>query len=313
MKKIILLGLICLPIAGFADTNEYTKKLTDCKLRGFNILAYDSYFKYAFDTKLKEFGAMKSTDFDEDGCINDSNLYEGIVTAEFSQKKNKIVGHHIKSYVAFDSKTRHILIILIDDDFRTYIIGDNEANLVNALKSSFNSDNSFKKVNFSSSYTFKDINENYPTQQVEKNFSEIIEKRIEENKKLYKLANENLKKKNLKDLIHKDTKYIAQLKDGEGKQSNISVITLLDPYINLPLSKKGISQNLYFVSVSEKIGLKNPYSFKPRSAIVKQEGALLKIGIEYTAQNSYGADVVGFANKVLFLGSDGQYHPDPEK
>ncbi|ENR2979746.1 hypothetical protein ACEVBE_000002 [Acinetobacter nosocomialis] len=312
MKKFIFLSLICFPLLANADTPQPLNYNENCKLRGFNLLAYDANFKEAFDSKLMKFGAMRSTDFDEDGCIGENNLINGVLTAEFRQNKNKFVGQHLKSFVAFDSKNKEILVVLIDEESKSYIIGDKTSRLTSALKSSFGSNEQFKKIDLSSSLAFTNFNENYQTIKVEKKFSEIIEKRIEENKKLYKLANENLKKKNLKDLIHKDTKYIAQLKDGEGRQTNIDVITVLDPNINLPLSKKGISQNLYFVSVLEKIGLKNPYSFKPRSAIVKQEGALLKIGIEYTAQNSYGADVVGFANKVLFLGSDGQYHPDPE-
>ncbi|ENU41855.1 hypothetical protein F985_02742 [Acinetobacter seifertii] len=90
MKKIILLSLICLPVFTNAINPQSLNDSENCKLRGFNILAYGSYFKYAFDTRLKEFGAMKSTDFDEDGCINDSNLYGGVVTADFSQKKIKL-------------------------------------------------------------------------------------------------------------------------------------------------------------------------------------------------------------------------------
>ncbi|SSS46143.1 Uncharacterised protein [Acinetobacter baumannii] len=313
MKKIIFLSLICFPVFAIANTSQPLNYHDKCKLRGFNLLAYDANFKEAFDSKLMKFGAMKSTDFDKDGCINENNLINGILTAEFLQNKNKFVGQHLKSFVAFDSKNKEILVVLVDEESKSYVIGDKTPNLISALKSSFGSNEYFQKVDITSPLTFTNFNENYQTNKAEKEFSDVVEKRIEENKKLYKVAAEKLRKKNLKDLIHKDTKYIDQLKDGEGRKSNISVITVMDPNIDLPLSKKSISQNIYFVSVLEKIGLKNSYSFKPRSVIVKQEGALLKIGLEYTAQNSYGADVVGFGNKVLFLGSDGQYHPDPEK
>lgn len=65
MKKFIFLSLIFLPVFSIANTPQPLNYNENCKLRGFNLLAYDANFKEAFDLKLMKFGAMKSTDFDE--------------------------------------------------------------------------------------------------------------------------------------------------------------------------------------------------------------------------------------------------------
>ena len=44
-EKIVLLGLICLPVLTIANTTPSIKTSEDCKLRGFNLLAYDANFK----------------------------------------------------------------------------------------------------------------------------------------------------------------------------------------------------------------------------------------------------------------------------
>ncbi|MFV5145405.1 hypothetical protein ACNKGR_18935 [Acinetobacter baumannii] len=70
MKKIILLSLFCLPVFALANTSQPLNYHDKCKLRGFNLPAYDANFKEAFDFKINEIWTMKSTDFDKDGCIN---------------------------------------------------------------------------------------------------------------------------------------------------------------------------------------------------------------------------------------------------
>ncbi|MFV5145407.1 hypothetical protein ACNKGR_18945 [Acinetobacter baumannii] len=125
----------------------------------------------------------------------------------------------------------------------------------------------------------------------------LLKKELKKTKKLYKVAAENLEK-NIKDLIHKDTNTLINSK--MGRKYNISVITVIDPNIGTAFKKEHFSEHIFCICFREKIGLKNPYSFKPRSVIVKQEGALLKIGLEYTAQNSYGADVVDLEIKFYF-------------
>ncbi|HGF9356013.1 TPA: hypothetical protein ACJES8_002295, partial [Acinetobacter baumannii] len=205
MKKIVLLGLICLPVLTIANTTPSIKTSEDCKLRGFNLLAYDANFKGAFDFKLMEFGGMKSTDFDVDSCIGKNNVANGILTAEYAQNKNKIVGQHLKSFVAFDPKNKEILVALIDEESKSYIIGNKTPNLISALKSSFSSNDIFKKIDLTSTLTFSNFNEINETDKSNVEESQAIEKRIEENKRLFSIASANLKKSNPKDLIYKNS------------------------------------------------------------------------------------------------------------
>lgn len=45
MKKIIFLSLICIPVFAIANTPQPLNYNENCKLRGFNLLAYDAILK----------------------------------------------------------------------------------------------------------------------------------------------------------------------------------------------------------------------------------------------------------------------------
>lgn len=67
----------------------------------------------------------------------------------------------------------------------------------------------------------------------------------------------------------KNSTYQGLLKDGESKNSKITITAILDKNINVPLSKKDISHNLYFISDLAKIGLKESILFSSEKRICK--------------------------------------------
>ncbi|BAP36684.1 hypothetical protein AS4_17440 [Acinetobacter guillouiae] len=114
-------------------------------------------------------------------------------------------------------------------------------------------------------------------------------------------------------MIEKDQVFNISVIDGNNSSKSVQVKVLMDGKINQPISKK------YINSVSEaafnkakKSNLKNEYSFKPREVIVEQVSDTLEFIVKYTAENSYGADVVNEIRVLKFLGSDRKYHDKPE-
>ena len=81
---------------------------------------------------------------------------------------------------------------LIDEESKSYIIGNKTPNLISALKSSFSS-NDILKIDLTSTLTFSNFNEINETDKSNVEESQAIEKRIEENKRLFSIASANLK------------------------------------------------------------------------------------------------------------------------
>ncbi|HFF5368544.1 TPA: hypothetical protein ACGDS7_002171, partial [Acinetobacter baumannii] len=70
----------------------------------------------------------------------------------------KFVGQNLKSYVAYDSSNKNILVILLDNDLNTYILGNRDQYLIDALKNSRDpSDVAFSRINWSSTRSFRDL------------------------------------------------------------------------------------------------------------------------------------------------------------
>ena len=81
---------------------------------------------------------------------------------------------------------------LIDEESKSYIIGNKTPNLISALKSSFSSNDIFKN-RFNININFSNFNEINETDKSNVEESQAIEKRIEENKRLFSIASANLK------------------------------------------------------------------------------------------------------------------------
>lgn len=82
----------------------------------------------------------------------------------------------------------------------------------------------------------------------------------------------------------------------------------IDEKIGVPLVKSEVEKNLNFASQMIQVGLKNPYSYKPREILVKQDNLEVEYIIKYTAKNSYGGEVVGVNGYSFYLKEDGKYH-----
>lgn len=87
--------------------------------------------------------------------------------------------------------------------------------------------------------------------------------------------------------------FYANINDGNDKPVKIKVYSKIDNGPIRLLDEAEVIEKIRSTAAVAKIGLKNKYSFKPKAAYIEQEGTGLIIQLEYTAANSYGAEVVG--------------------
>lgn len=318
MKKILGLCLF-LSSSIYAKTsnlNNFIEKAKDsdlkkCVVTSLELPEMDAMYDIKYNSYLNSFGAMKLKDFDVGECISRNNIVNGVITAHFLQKNKTIVGQHLESYVAYNPSNQQMLIIVLDKDKKSYILGDKDQNLISALESSFVDKFSVTPIDYNSTRIFNDIGNEGPTEKekIAANIQSFQALQAE----IITNASKNIKKSNLKDLIKTDTSFNLMVENDEGGKSKVLIIVKLDPALNVPISKSALEKNFNFVLELIKIKLKNPYSLKPREVVVKQSSTKLEYIVKYTAQNSYGADVVGLDGRSLYLWSDGKYHPEPSK
>lgn len=87
--------------------------------------------------------------------------------------------------------------------------------------------------------------------------------------------------------------FFVSIPDGNDNSVKIKVISKVDNGPIRLLNESEVSEKIRSTALLAKIGLKNKYSFKPKSAKIEQDGTGLTIDLEYTAENSYGAAVIG--------------------
>jgi len=321
MKRIILLAACMLIISPMAiakknKISDYIDVINknsakDCKINSFNLLNLDPVYANTFETTLNSFGSLKINDFDKAGCVTSLNTQNNIVTSTLYQVDRRVIGHHFKVFSAYDLSTKEMLLVIIDGNNKSYLVGSKRDSLKNALSASFSADERFQAAQLNSLLTFSDLTKSQNDIDKEINALKIIQDANQQEQSLIRKAELSIKTRGAKNLIRADTYFDSFVLDGNGQKTKANVGVKLDDKISIPLSKSELEQNIYFVSELIKIKLKNPYSYKPRDILAKQSGVNLEIIIRYTAQNSYGADVVGVDAHSVYLWGDGKYHAKP--
>ncbi|RKG37875.1 hypothetical protein [Acinetobacter sp. WCHAc060007] len=289
--------------------NQNTEK--DCKINSFNLLNLDPVYADKFKMTLNNFGSLKINDFDRAGCITSLNTQKNILTSALYQIDKTTMGHRFKAFSAYDLSTKELLLVIIDGNNKSYLVGDKKDLLKKVLSESFSANEDFQVTQLSSVLTFSDLAKSKDEINKEADELKIIQDLKNQEISLINKAESSIKNSGTKNLIKTDTSFDSLVLDGNGKKVKANVGVRLDSKIPVPLSKSDLEQNIYFVSEMIKIKLKNPYSYRPRDILAKQDGTKLEIIIRYTAQNSYGADVVGIDAHSVYLWGDGKYHAKP--
>lgn len=101
------------------------------------------------------------------------------------------------------------------------------------------------------------------------------------------------------------------VKDGNDKATPVTTYIKIEGDTDKSLNLKDVSSNVDFTGYMIKLKLKNKYSFVPRKAMVTLKGNNVEIFMEYTAKNSYGAEVVGYDKQEFIANESGGFKPAP--
>ncbi|MCH2000994.1 hypothetical protein [Acinetobacter seifertii] len=110
-----------------------------------------------------------------------------------------------------------------------------------------------------------------------------------------------------KDLVNDGQRYNITIDDGNKQPVEVSVIpdiTLMG--IARPLTKDEINFQIKMSSLSAQYKLKNKYSYKPKEVYVTQKGNDVKIRINHTGENGYGAAVPGSYESTFYIEKNGK-------
>jgi hypothetical protein len=284
-------------------------EITNCKIDSLALATVDLDFRKKLNSHLNAFGSMNYRDFDVGKCVTNLNIQNNIVTSEFEQINKTSVGHHLTAFTAYNLKNKDLMVVIVDGNLKTYIVGQDTLELRSALKNSFIDNQKFQKVDFDSKLKFSDMSDS--PQAIEKKSALIksVQDTELKNKKILETAKINAAKNGNKNLLKSDTSFEKIIKDGDKKDIKVNVYIKTDKNINIPLVKSEVEKNLNFASQMIQMKLKNPYSYKPREILVKQDNLKAEYIIKYTAKNSYGGEVVGIDGYTFYLQEDGKYHP----
>lgn len=146
-------------ITSIADLYKLTsKQLESCETGGFDLYEVDQYFRGALNSRLKPFGGLSVKDFDMSECFHKRNIQNEVITTYFWQKNRDLSGINMTSYIAFDTNTKKMLVVLLDNDLNTYILGNKDQYLIDALKNSRDDiDKIFDNIDFNSNRSFSDF------------------------------------------------------------------------------------------------------------------------------------------------------------
>lgn len=108
--------------------------------------------------------------------------------------------------------------------------------------------------------------------------------------KTWDYVNKNLEKG---DVVTSDGVVELQVVDGNGDPIKIKATIKIDDDVDTPLSKAYIVAKVNALGESVKSSTKNEYSYIPKQVEINQRKYLLHVNLKYTANNSYGAPVVG--------------------
>lgn len=109
------------------------------------------------------------------------------------------------------------------------------------------------------------------------------------------------------DFVIDGKNYIIKIEDGNKQVVDVEVspdITLMGEV--KPFTKEEINYRIKSTSLTAQFKLKNRYSYKPKNIYVIQKGRDLRIRIEYTGENSYGAAVASNYEGTFYLENTGK-------
>ncbi|WP_174492711.1 hypothetical protein [Acinetobacter sp. Marseille-Q1623] len=138
--------------------NETPKFNEECTYSNHDITKSDMNLSLNINLLLGRFGGLSFNDFDMGECLSDKNVKNGILSTYFWQKNKKFNGQNLSLYVAYNAEKQKLLLVIIDENLNTYLLGDKDAELKNSIQSFLTNIQSSEKVNTDSVLVYSDFN-----------------------------------------------------------------------------------------------------------------------------------------------------------
>ena len=172
----------------------------DCSLDNFNLLETDKKFKDKISLSLKEFGGLNIKEFDMGECLNSDSVTNGLLVTKFWQKNKEFNNNHLSLYIAYNVYKDEALLIILDDDEVSYLLGAKLQNLKNSLSNNKNLKDDYKLFYDISSLNFDD-------------FKQKLENQKSRDKEIEKIKNPDWKHNCKKDRFTNDRSCFLYNKD----------------------------------------------------------------------------------------------------
>ncbi|WP_157758100.1 hypothetical protein [Acinetobacter larvae] len=131
-----------------------------------------------------------------------------------------------------------------------------------------------------------------------------------EDQALIKAARASIQSRQPNDLIHQSGHFAVVLDDVQKQTYTLKYTVLLDPIVDIALSKHELINDVKFVTALIYLDLQQYYhSYQPSDVMVLQQGLKLSYQVRYQYQDAQGNTQVGFKETDLLLSADGKYYP----
>lgn len=99
--------------------------------------------------------------------------------------------------------------------------------------------------------------------------------------------------------------YDIKLKDGNGNEVTVKVSPSINQKDGKKLTRDRALFGIKMTEIPISYELKNRYSYVPKRIYIDQDGNSVRIKIEYTAKNSYGAETIGTYHRDFTMDQKG--------
>ncbi|WP_151752336.1 hypothetical protein [Acinetobacter bereziniae] len=163
MKYVFLVLVLCFGLMGCVS-NSYeqyvntTNQSNTCKEANQKITKRDYAYNKSIDLTLYKFGGLKRSDLDAEYCLDANSVVDNtILVSKYYQLNRRFVGNRIQAYTAYNAFTNKSVAVIFDDNFNTYIVGDKNKELLDAISSQLAKEKIIGYADINSAKTFNDL------------------------------------------------------------------------------------------------------------------------------------------------------------
>lgn len=163
MKHLFAVFVLCVGLLGcVSNSYEYSgnsvNQSNTCKEANQRITKRDFAYNKSIDLTLYEFGGLKRSDLDAEYCLDANSVVNStILVSKYYQLNRRFIGNRIQAYTAYNTSTNKSVAVIFDDSFNTYIVGNKNKELLDAISLKLTEEKIIGYADINSTKTFSDL------------------------------------------------------------------------------------------------------------------------------------------------------------